>query len=169
MIALWGVSRKVYMKKYVTLLLAAALLSTMVACSNEGAAETTTTAAKTTQTKPKYNDDDLMINQAYGFQLSKYATVPELAEITVSREELDKAYLQEERYARESFAEYKDTEEGYQLSDGDKASIHYKGYSASDDIKLTEETLASMTNMIYDEEGKLQPTMDSEATINGLN
>ena len=85
MIALWGVSRKVYMKKYVTLLLAAALLSTMVACSNEGAAETTTTAAKTTQTKPKYNDDDLMINQAYGFQLSKYATVPELAEITVSR------------------------------------------------------------------------------------
>lgn len=144
------------MKKYVTLLLTAALLTSLASCSGSDEQKPgSSTTAQTTTAAPKYDDDDLMINQYYGSDLSKYATIPALSDITVSAKKLQEAYEQEEKYARESFAEYKDTEEGYLLADGDKANIHYKGYSAGEDVKLTDETLASMTNMIYGTDGKL--------------
>ncbi|MBQ8382550.1 MAG: FKBP-type peptidyl-prolyl cis-trans isomerase [Clostridia bacterium] len=153
------------MKRFVTLLLLAGLLTTFASCGNEqnsnGAQSTTTvTTAGEGDSTPKYDDDDLMISEDFQFDLSQYATVPQLSDIKVSSKELNANWLSEEAAAKEYFAEYVNTEEGYAATDGDVVNIHYKGYSADASVEITEETIANMTNIAYDDEGNLEAGYD---------
>lgn len=152
------------MKKLLSVLLLIGLSASFAACSaaepgGNSNTQGTTTAATTTST-PKYDDDHLMTSQDYGFDLSKYATVPALDQIKVSSEKLNENWLAEEKLAKEYFAEYKDTEEGYVAADGDRVNIHYKGYAADASLEITEETIANMTNISYDDEGNLEVGFD---------
>ncbi|MBQ8288563.1 MAG: FKBP-type peptidyl-prolyl cis-trans isomerase [Clostridia bacterium] len=148
------------MKKIATLLLLAGLLTTFASCGSEGTSSNTTsittvTTAAEEDSTPKYDDDDLMVSEDYQFDLSKYATVPALSDIKITAEELNENWLAEEKLAKEYFAEYEDTAEGYAAVDGDLVNIHYKGYSADESLEITEETIANMTNIAYDDEGNL--------------
>ena len=148
------------MKKIATLLLLSGLLTTFASCGSEGTSSNTTsittvTTAAEEDSTPKYDDDDLMVSEDYQFDLSKYATVPALSDIKITAEELNENWLAEEKLAKEYFAEYEDTAEGYAAVDGDLVNIHYKGYSADESLEITEETIANMTNIAYDDEGNL--------------
>ncbi len=147
------------MKKIITLCLLAGLLISATACAGEDAQKGNTTGATTTAA-PKYDDDHPMVNSGLPADLTGYITVPELSAIKVSAEKLNEKWLEEEKMARESYAEFKDTAEGYVAADGDLVNIHYKGYSADPAVELTEETVANMTNIAYDDEGKLEEGYD---------
>ncbi|MGM9648209.1 MAG: FKBP-type peptidyl-prolyl cis-trans isomerase [Eubacteriales bacterium] len=148
------------MKKTLSILLLACLLTSAAACSDNSSSDPTGTTAAVTTAAPKYDDDHLMTSDDFQFDLSKFATVPALSEMKISAEELNEKWLSEETEARENFAEYIDTEEGYIAADGDMVNIHYKGYSADESVTITEETLANMTNISYDDDGNLEEGFD---------
>lgn len=149
------------MKKILTLILLTGLLVTSVACSSSNdKAAAKTTAATTTASKDEPADDTPMISEDYQGDLSKYVTIPALSEIKISSEKLNENWEYEAKLVQESYAEYVDTEEGYAAVTGDRVNIHYKGYAADDTVEITEETIANMTNMTYDDEGNLEAGFD---------
>lgn len=151
------------MKKLLSILLLAGVLLSTAACSQSETGAKTTNASTTANPKPsapKYDDDHLMTNPDYQFDLSKYATVPALSEIKISTQKLNEKWLEEEKLAKENFAEYKDTEEGYVAQNGDRVNIHYKGYSADESVKLSEQTIANMTNISYNDKNELTAGYD---------
>lgn len=153
------------MKKLLSILLLVGLLLAAVSCSSaepagDGANAGGTTTTDSTTSTPKYDDDHLMTNEDYQFDLTQYATVPALSDIKISAQELNENWLMEEQLAKEYFAEYQDTEEGYAAQDGDLVNIHYKGYAADASVEITEDTIANMTNISYDDEGNLEEGYD---------
>ncbi|MBO5778418.1 MAG: FKBP-type peptidyl-prolyl cis-trans isomerase [Clostridia bacterium] len=141
------------MKKLLSLLLLGGILLTAVSCSAADKAPGTTTADGK---EPEPSDDTLMISEGYEkLDLSKYVKLPALSEIKISLAELEEKYNYEVKLMLQSNATYKDTEEGYVAADGDQVNIHYKGYAANESDKIDENTLKNMTNMEYDDDGKL--------------
>ncbi len=149
------------MKKLLTIVLLTAMTLSVCACGSDGTKNNTSAATTTgTTTIPEPPDDTPMVDEDYQMDLSKYVTVPKLSEIKISTAALNEKWDEEAKLAKESFAEYVDTAEGYTAVLGDLVNVHYKGYSASADVTITEETLANMTNMTYDDEGKLEEGFD---------
>ena len=80
----------------------------------------------------------------------KYITVPEKGAVTLKKSDIDKAYedaikdILEQNYRDTQFDDLTDANET--VKKGDKATIQYTGRAADESVKLSEETLAGMTN-----------------------
>ncbi len=142
------------MKKITALLLLAALLTTAAACSDSGSDEPATTTTDTT-TAPEIPGDTLLTSENYDIDFAQYLDIPELSSIKASLAELDEVWTSYADAIRYDNVILTDASENDVAALVDQVNIHYKGYAASDDIVLSESTLAGMSNFNYDEQGNL--------------
>lgn len=142
------------MKKITALLLLAALLTTATACSDSGADEPATTTTGVT-TEAGIPGDTLLTSEGYDIDFTQYLDIPELSSIKASLAELDEIWETYANAIRYDNVVLTEAGEDDIAALTDSVNIHYKGYSASDDVVLSESTMAGMTNFDYDEEGNL--------------
>lgn len=89
----------------------------------------------------------------------KYITVPEKKSVSLKKSDIDKAYdeeildILEDNYRDTDFTELEDESET--VKDGDQVSIRYYGRAADEDVELSEETIASMSNVDADKDTDL--------------
>lgn len=152
------------MKKITALLMLAALLSTLAACTDaeSDTSDTTTTAATTTATptKPEIPGDTILDAEEYNIDFSQYMTIPDLATVKGSQADFDEIWNEYASEIRREFITLTDAEEGDSAEINDEVNIHYKGYSAIEDVVFSETTLSGMNNFVYDDEGNLKSGYD---------
>lgn len=155
------------MKRIIAILLMTALLSTATACtsadSNKAPADTTTTASTTA---PEIPDDTLLVAEGYDINFTEYLEIPDLSTVKASLAELNESWETVADSIRYENITFTDAGADDVAALADEVNIHYKGYSASDDVTFSESTLSGMTNFDYDNEGNL---LDGDALVLGSN
>ena len=143
------------MKKIVSLLLAGILLS-LTACTATPAETSATTAPQDQSGEPE--DSHLLFNQDYALNFDTYLTIPMLSELKLSQTDLNANWEAMAAQITSTYATYSDAPEGYEAANGDKVSIHYKGYAANPDDKISAATLLNMQNIQNSDGSAIDPT-----------
>ena len=145
------------MKKLLTLLLAGAMLTTFTACITvqmpDQAISTTKQSDSTAETEPE--DDELLYNKDYTLDFDSILTIPLLSDLTLTQTELNTNWESMVSQITSQYTLYDPAEEGHLAQKGDKVNVHYKGYAANEEDKISDSILQNMSNYSYDVNGEL--------------
>ncbi len=145
------------MKKILLIIITACLVLSLFSCKKQDKNPVSTTAADAEVTDYMNNlkdDDPLPITEYVYKDYSDFLEVGEIDSIKCNIEDVNNAVEEYRQEVLESFkgSFFVSTEEGYEAQNGDMVTVFYTGYSADEEVVISEETLANMTNK-GDEQG----------------
>lgn len=146
------------MKKLLILLLAGAMLASLASCKTNENTKGTTVTDRTTDpvtAEPEPEDDELLYNKDYALNFDSILTIPLLSDLTLSQAELNANWETMVSQITSQYTLYDPAKEDYLSQKGDKVNIHYKGYAANEEDKISESILKNMSNYSYDANGEL--------------
>ena len=147
------------MKKIFSLLLAGVLLS-LTACTASTPKQTSAVTTPSNQTQAEPEDSALLYNGDYALKFDTYLTLPLLGDVKLSMADLTAKWDTVATQITSTYTTYTDAPEDYEAAKGDRVNIHYKGYAANADDVISDETLANMSNFLYDDAGNLKAGHD---------